>query len=125
MEFPNSSSIGHLATFSFHETKNIISGEGGMLTINHTQFIDRAEVILEKGTNRAQFFRGEINKYGWMDIGSNFLPSKVTTAFLLGQLENLETIQKKKITLGLLQAIKAYCWKVRNTIAPITLLCNK
>ena len=66
MEFPNSSSIGHLATFSFHETKNIISGEGGMLTINHTQFIDRAEVILEKGTNRAQFFRGEIDKYGWI-----------------------------------------------------------
>ncbi len=100
MEFPNSSSIGHLATFSFHETKNIISGEGGMLTINHTQFIDRAEVILEKGTNRAQFFRGEIDKYGWVDLGFSFLPSEVTTAFLLGQLENLETIQKKENNFG-------------------------
>ena len=89
-------SIGHLAAFSFHETKNIISGEGGMLTINDTQFIDRAEVIWEKGTNRAQFFRGEIDKYGWVDLGSSFLPSEVTAAFLLGQLENLETIQKKR-----------------------------
>lgn len=89
-------SIGHLAAFSFHETKNIISGEGGMLTINDTQFIDRAEVIWEKGTNRAQFFRGEIDKYGWVDLGSSFLPSEVTAAFLWGQLENLETIQKKR-----------------------------
>ena len=89
-------SIGHLAAFSFHETKNIISGEGGMLTINDTRFIDRAEVIWEKGTNRAQFFRGEIDKYGWVDLGSSFLPSEVTAAFLWGQLENLETIQKKR-----------------------------
>lgn len=89
-------SIGHLAAFSFHETKNIISGEGGMLTINDTRFIDRAEVIWEKGTNRAQFFRGEIDKYGWVDLGSSFLPSEVTAAFLWGQLEYLETIQKKR-----------------------------
>jgi dTDP-4-amino-4,6-dideoxygalactose transaminase len=89
-------SIGHLAAFSFHETKNIISGEGGMIAINDEKFIDRAEIIWEKGTNRAQFFRGEINKYGWMDIGSSFLPSEVIAAFLWAQLENLEAIQKKR-----------------------------
>lgn len=89
-------SIGHLAAFSFHETKNIISGEGGMIAINDEQFKDRAEIIWEKGTNRAQFFRGEINKYGWVDIGSSFLPSEVIAAFLWAQLENLDTIQKKR-----------------------------
>lgn len=88
--------IGHLSTFSFHETKNIISGEGGMLGINDEKFVDRAEVIWEKGTNRAQFFRGEINKYGWIDTGSSFLPSEVIAAFLWAQLETLETIQNKR-----------------------------
>jgi len=68
-------SIGHLATFSFHETKNVISGEGGMLVINDDRFINRAEIIWEKGTNRAAFWRGEVDKYGWVDIGSSFLPS--------------------------------------------------
>ena len=89
-------SIGHLAAFSFHETKNIISGEGGMLTINDDRFINRAEVIWEKGTNRASFFRGEIEKYNWVDTGSSFLPSEVTAAFLFAQLENLEAIQTKR-----------------------------
>lgn len=89
-------SIGHLAAFSFHETKNIISGEGGMLTINDDRFIDRAEVIWEKGTNRSQFFRGEVDKYGWVDTGSSFLPSEVTTAFLWAQVENIQTIQTKR-----------------------------
>lgn len=89
-------SIGHFASFSFHETKNIISGEGGMLTINDEQFIDRAEVIWEKGTNRSQFFRGEIDKYSWVDTGSSFLPSEIIAAFLWAQLENLETIQSKR-----------------------------
>ena len=89
-------SIGHLATFSFHETKNIISGEGGLLAINDEQFIERAEIIWEKGTNRASFFRGEIDKYGWVDIGSSFLPSEVTAAFLYAQLEQLERIQNKR-----------------------------
>ena len=89
-------SIGHLAAFSFHETKNIISGEGGMLTINDDRFIDRAEVIWEKGTNRSQFFRGEVDKYGWVDIGSSFLPSEIIAAFLWAQLENLEDIQQKR-----------------------------
>ena len=89
-------SIGHLAAFSFHETKNIISGEGGMLAINDEQFIKRAEIIWEKGTNRSAFFRGEINKYGWVDIGSSFLPSEVIAAFLWAQLENLESIQNRR-----------------------------
>jgi dTDP-4-amino-4,6-dideoxygalactose transaminase len=89
-------SIGHLAAFSFHETKNIISGEGGMLTINDSRFIQRAEIIWEKGTNRAEFFRGEVNKYGWVDTGSSFLPSEVIAAFLWAQIENLEDIQNRR-----------------------------
>lgn len=92
-------SIGHLATFSFHETKNIIAGEGGLLVINDKIFLNRSEVIWEKGTNRAAFFRGEIDKYGWVDIGSSFLPSEITAAFLYAQLENIEIIQKKRICL--------------------------
>lgn len=89
-------SIGHLAAFSFHETKNIISGEGGMLVINDNRFIERAEIIREKGTNRSKFFRGEIDKYGWVDIGSSFLPSEIIAAFLYAQLENLEAIQTRR-----------------------------
>ncbi len=89
-------SIGHLAAFSFHETKNIIAGEGGMLVINDVQFKERAEIIWEKGTNRAAFFKGEVNKYGWVDIGSSFLPSEIIAAFLWAQLENLNEIQKKR-----------------------------
>ncbi|GGK11985.1 dTDP-4-amino-4,6-dideoxy-D-glucose transaminase [Parabacteroides faecis] len=89
-------SIGHFAAFSFHETKNVISGEGGMLVINDEQFINRAEIIWEKGTNRAEFFRGEVNKYGWVDTGSSFLPSEIVAAFLYAQLENLDEIQKKR-----------------------------
>ena len=88
--------IGHLSAFSFHETKNIISGEGGMLGINDPRFIRRAEIIWEKGTNRAEFFRGEVNKYGWCDIGSSFLPSEVVAAFLWAQLEDLDVIQTKR-----------------------------
>ena len=88
--------IGHLSAFSFHETKNIISGEGGMFGINDERFIRRAEIIWEKGTNRAEFFRGEVNKYGWCDVGSSFLPSEVMAAFLWAQLEELEDIQNKR-----------------------------
>lgn len=91
--------IGHLSAFSFHETKNIISGEGGMLGINDERFIRRAEIIWEKGTNRAEFFRGEVNKYGWCDIGSSFLPSEVVAAFLWAQLEALDDIQAKRKSL--------------------------
>lgn len=89
-------SIGHLAAFSFHETKNIIAGEGGLLAINDERFIRRAEIIWEKGTNRAEFFRGEVNKYGWVDVGSSFLPSEVIAAFLWAQLENIDEIQTKR-----------------------------
>nr|WP_315155947.1 dTDP-4-amino-4,6-dideoxygalactose transaminase [uncultured Flavobacterium sp.] len=92
-------SIGHLAAFSFHETKNIISGEGGMLVINDAQFAQRGEIIWEKGTNRAAFFRGEIDKYGWVDIGSSFLPSEVIAAFLWAQIEQLNKIQEKRKTI--------------------------
>jgi dTDP-4-amino-4,6-dideoxygalactose transaminase len=90
-------SIGHLAAFSFHETKNIIAGEGGMLVINDEKFIERAEIIREKGTNRSKFYRGEVDKYGWIDIGSSFLPSDIIAAFLFAQLENLDAIQEKRI----------------------------
>ena len=89
-------SIGHLSAFSFHETKNIIAGEGGMLCINDERFIRRAEIIWEKGTNRAEFFRGEVNKYGWVDTGSSFLPSEVIAAFLWAQLEQLDDIQSRR-----------------------------
>jgi dTDP-4-amino-4,6-dideoxygalactose transaminase len=89
-------SIGRLSAFSFHETKNIISGEGGMLAVNDERFFRRAEIIWEKGTNRAEFFRGEVNKYGWVDTGSSFLPSEVTAAFLWAQIECLDAIQAKR-----------------------------
>lgn len=92
-------SIGHLAAFSFHETKNIIAGEGGMLVINDGRFLKRSEIIWEKGTNRSAFFRGEIDKYGWVDVGSSFLPSEVVSAFLFAQLEHIEEIQLKRLQL--------------------------
>ena len=88
--------IGHLSAFSFHETKNIIAGEGGLLGINDERFVRRAEIIWEKGTNRSEFFRGEVNKYGWCDTGSSFLPSEVVAAFLWAQLENMDMIQSKR-----------------------------
>ena len=91
--------IGHLSAFSFHETKNIISGEGGMLVINDPRFNERAEIIREKGTNRSKFFRGEVDKYGWMDIGSSFLPSDIIAAFLYAQLECTPLIQAKRTQL--------------------------
>lgn len=90
-------SIGHMAAFSFHETKNIISGEGGCLVVNDPRFIKRAEIIWEKGTNRAEFFRGEVNKYGWVDNGSSFLPNELTAAFLWAQLEQMDDIQQKRV----------------------------
>jgi dTDP-4-amino-4,6-dideoxygalactose transaminase len=89
-------SIGHLASFSFHETKNINAGEGGMLAINDEKYKRRAEIIWEKGTNRTEFFRGEVNKYGWVDIGSSFLPSEIIAAYLYAQIENLESIQTRR-----------------------------
>lgn len=92
-------SFGHFAAFSFHETKNISTGEGGMLVINDSKFFARAEVIWEKGTNRASFLRGEVSKYEWMDLGSSFLPSDITAALLFAQLEHLDAIQSKRMSL--------------------------
>ncbi|ENM3807441.1 TPA: dTDP-4-amino-4,6-dideoxygalactose transaminase [Vibrio cholerae] len=94
-------SIGDFGAFSFHETKNIIAGEGGLLTINKEQYISRAEIIREKGTNRTSFFRGEVNKYGWVDIGSSFLPSDIIAAYLFAQLENIDLIQARRKELWL------------------------
>lgn len=88
--------IGDFGCLSFHETKNIISGEGGALLINNKQFIKRAEIIREKGTDRAQFSRGEVDKYTWMDIGSSYLPSELVSAFLFAQMEQVEKIIKKR-----------------------------
>lgn len=88
--------IGHLAAFSFHETKNVISGEGGLLVINDKQFEKRAEILWEKGTNRTAFFKGEVDKYGWVDVGSSFLPSDLIAAFLYAQLEKIDVIQSKR-----------------------------
>jgi dTDP-4-amino-4,6-dideoxygalactose transaminase len=88
--------LGHMSAFSFHETKNIQCGEGGLLAINDEQFAQRAEIIREKGTNRSAFFRGEVDKYGWVDVGSSFLPSEIVAAFLYAQLENLQAIQSRR-----------------------------
>ena len=112
-------SIGHLAAFSFHETKNINSGEGGMLAINDEKFITRAEIIWEKGTNRNQFFRGEVDKNGWIDTGSSFLPSEIIAAYLYAQLENIEDIQQKRknIWMQYHNGLKDWCSK-NNVVMP-------
>ena len=90
-------SIGHLGAYSFHETKNIISGEGGALLVNDERFAERAEIIREKGTNRGQFFRGQVDKYTWVDVGSSYLPGEVIAAFLWAQMEEAETITQKRL----------------------------
>jgi dTDP-4-amino-4,6-dideoxygalactose transaminase len=89
-------SFGQLAAFSFHETKNLISGEGGALVINDPGLIERAEIIREKGTNRTKFFRGEVDKYTWVDVGSSYLPSDIIAAFLWAQFENAETLAQHR-----------------------------
>ena len=89
-------SIGHVAAFSFHETKNINCGEGGMLVVNDEKLVSRAEILWEKGTNRAEFYRGMVNKYGWCDMGSSFLPSEFNAAYLWAQLEQIDDIQGKR-----------------------------
>lgn len=88
--------VGHLGAFSFHETKNINCGEGGMLVVNDERFVRRSEILWEKGTNRAEFYRGMVNKYGWCDMGSSFLPSELNAAFLWAQLEQIDDIQGKR-----------------------------
>lgn len=90
-------SIGDMAALSFHETKNIISGEGGALLINDPQLVDRAEIVREKGTNRSQFFRGQVDKYTWVDIGSSFLPGEIIAAFLWAQMEEAESITRRRL----------------------------
>lgn len=89
--------IGHLGAYSFHETKNIISGEGGALLVNDDRFVERAEIIREKGTNRSQFFRGQIDKYTWVDIGSSYLPGEVIAAFLWAQMEEAQSITERRL----------------------------
>ena len=90
-------SIGHLGALSFHETKNIISGEGGALLVNDPALIKRAEIIREKGTNRSQFFRGQVDKYTWVDVGSSFLPSELVAAFLSAQMDEAESITDRRL----------------------------
>lgn len=90
-------SIGHMGTLSFHETKNIISGEGGALLVNNKKLISRAEIIREKGTNRSQFFRGEVDKYTWIDIGSSYLPGELIAAFLLAQMDEAEQLTNRRL----------------------------
>lgn len=91
--------IGDVGCFSFHETKNVISGEGGLIVINNDEYVERAEIIREKGTNRSKFFRGQVDKYTWVDIGSSYLPSDMVAAFLYAQLKNIEKINKKRLEL--------------------------
>lgn len=92
-------SIGHMAALSFHETKNIISGEGGALLVNDSRFVERAEIIREKGTNRSQFFRGQVDKYTWVDVGSSYLPGEIIAAFLWAQMEEADAITKRRLDL--------------------------
>ncbi len=92
-------SIGHLGTYSFHETKNISSGEGGALLVNDERFVERAEIIREKGTNRSQFFRGQVDKYTWADVGSSYLPGEVIAAFLWAQMEEAEFITAGRLAI--------------------------
>ena len=91
--------MGHLAAFSFHETKNFISGEGGALVVNDPRFVERAEIIREKGTNRSKFFRGQVDKYTWVDIGSSYLPSELVAAFLYAQLEEADAITQRRFAI--------------------------
>jgi len=91
--------IGHFGCYSFHETKNFISGEGGALVINNGRFVERAEIIREKGTNRSKFFRGQVDKYTWVDVGSSFLPSELVAAFLYAQLEEVDKINEKRLSI--------------------------
>ena len=88
--------IGDIGAFSFHETKNYICGEGGAIAINNMKFAERTEIIREKGTNRSKFFRGEVDKYTWVDIWSSYLPSDLLSAFLYAQLENMDAIDKRR-----------------------------
>jgi dTDP-4-amino-4,6-dideoxygalactose transaminase len=102
--------LGHLACFSFHETKNLHAGEGGALVVNDPSLVERAEIIWEKGTNRSQFFRGQVDKYTWLDVGSSYLPSELVAAFLLPQLEHYQAINTRRQEVGqtYLEQLKAW-----------------
>ena len=112
--------IGDLGCFSFHETKNVICGEGGALIVNGAQYVQRAEIIREKGTNRSQFFRGEVDKYTWVDVGSSYLPSDMVAAFLLAQLENMDVINTKRMSLWeeYDRFFKDYDGRIRRPVLP-------
>ena len=124
--------MGHLAAFSFHETKNFISGEGGALVVNDPRFVERAEIIREKGTNRSQFFRGQVDKYTWVDIGSSYLPSELVAAFLYAQLEEADAITERRFAifnryLEMLRPLetKVYCaCRAGQNTASTTLTCS-
>lgn len=103
-------SFGCLSTQSFHETKNITSGEGGALLVNDPALVDRSEILREKGTNRSRFFRGQVDKYGWVDLGSSFLPSDLLAAFLLGQLEQRLNIQARRKAIWTRYAVELRAW---------------
>jgi len=117
-------SIGHMGAYSFHETKNIISGEGGALLVNDDRFVERAEIIREKGTNRSQFFRGQVDKYTWVDIGSSYLPGEITAAFLWAQMEEAESITTRRLAIwgqyhAALELLEV-AGKLRRPIVPLT-----
>ena len=121
-------SIGHMAALSFHETKNIIAGEGGALLINDPRFVERAEIIREKGTNRSQFFRGQVDKYTWVDVGSSYLPGEIVAAFLWAQMEEADAINKRRLEIWALYheafAGLEEAKKVRRPIIPHECLHN-
>jgi dTDP-4-amino-4,6-dideoxygalactose transaminase len=122
--------IGDLGCYSFHETKNVISGEGGALLVNKPRFEERAEVIREKGTNRSKFYRGEVDKYTWVDIGSSYLPSDLLAAFLFAQLEQMDTITRRRTELydryrdGLSPLCSSGCLKIPTRPASCTPNCH-
>jgi dTDP-4-amino-4,6-dideoxygalactose transaminase len=109
--------IGHLGALSFHETKNIISGEGGALLVNDERFVERAEVLREKGTNRSRFFRGQVDKYTWTDIGSSFLPGEIVAAFLWAQMEQAQSITERRLALWARYHEALAPWEQRGNIS--------
>jgi dTDP-4-amino-4,6-dideoxygalactose transaminase len=111
-------SFGSLATLSFHETKNLTCGEGGALVVNDAQFIERAEIVRAKGTNRARFLRGQVDKYTWVDVGSSYVPSEISAAFLFAQLERWETIQQRRRQLWDRYAAELAAWASLNGVRP-------
>ena len=109
-------SFGALATLSFHDTKNFTCGEGGALVVNDASYVERAEILREKGTNRSRFFRGQVDKYTWVDVGSSYLPSELLAAFLLGQLEQHALIQSRRAELFTRYAAQLADWAARNGV---------